>query len=115
MQVPPTGYPPFGFDAVPADPHDLEPVVVEFEPEAEDRNRLTTFFRWLLAIPHFIALAVIGLGAAVAWIVGFFAVLFTGRWPGGLRDFIVGYLRWDVRVQAYSLLLTDDYPPFSLD
>lgn len=107
-------YPPFGFDATPADPHDLEPVLVEFRPELEDRNRLTTFFRWVLAIPHYIVLAVLGLVAAVAWIIAFFAVLFTGRWPTGLHDFVVGYVRWTVRVTAYSLLLTDRYPPFSL-
>ena len=108
-------YPPFGFDATPADPHDLEPVLVDFQPELDDRNRLTTFFRWVLAIPHYIVLAVLSLVAAVAWIIAFFAVLFTGRWPAGLRDFVVGYVRWSVRVSAYSLLLTDQYPPFSLE
>jgi hypothetical protein len=90
-------------------------VLVDFQPELDDRNRLTTFFRWVLAIPHYIVLAVLSLVAAVAWIIAFFAVLFTGRWPAGLRDFVVGYVRWSVRVSAYSLLLTDQYPPFSLE
>lgn len=79
---------------------------------AVERNRLTTFFRGLLVIPHFIVLSVFGiiafLGLAVAW----FAVLFTGRWPEGLRSFAIGYFRWVFRVNGYLYLLTDAYPPF---
>jgi hypothetical protein len=51
----------------------------------------------------------------VALVIAFFAVLFTGRWPEGLRSFVVGVMRWGTRVNAYLLLLTDKYPPFSLD
>jgi hypothetical protein len=51
----------------------------------------------------------------VAWVIAFFAVLFTGRWPEGLRSFVVGVIRWGTRVSAYFLLLTDKYPPFSLE
>jgi Domain of unknown function (DUF4389) len=51
----------------------------------------------------------------VALVIAFFAVLFTGRWPEGLRSFIVGVMRWGTRVSAYFLLLTDTYPPFSLE
>jgi hypothetical protein len=48
-------------------------------------------------------------------LIAFFAVLFTGRWPDGLRSFLLGVMRWALRVEAYLLLLTDEYPPFSLD
>ena len=78
-------------------------------------NRVTTFFRSILAIPHFVALFFVGIAASVAWVIGAFAVLFTGRWPEGLRRFVVGSMRWTLRVNAYTVLLTDDYPPFSLD
>jgi hypothetical protein len=84
-----------------------------FAPELEDRNRLTVGFRIILAIPQLIVLAVLGVAAFVAWVIGFFAVLFTGRWPEGLRTFVVGYMRWFTRVEAYVGLLTDAYPPFA--
>jgi hypothetical protein len=90
-------------------------VRVEARPELEDRNRVTVFFRWLTVIPSAIVLTVIGIAAAVAAFIGAFAILFTGRWPEGLRTFLVGYLRWTVRLSGYALLLTDEYPPFSLD
>ena len=66
-------------------------------------------------IPQFIVLAVLGLAGFVAALIAFFAVLFTGHWPDGLRDFVVKVMRWSLRVQAYFLLLTDEYPPFALD
>lgn len=106
-------YPPFSFEATDRDPGDYVGEMVDFEPELEGRNRLTTFFRFILVIPHVIALFFVGIAAMVAWIVGFFAVLFTGRWPEGLREFVVGFMRWSLRVTAYHLLLTDEYPPFS--
>jgi hypothetical protein len=71
--------------------------------------------KWLLAIPHFIVLWFLTIALYVVIIVGFFAVLFTGRWPDGLRDFVVGFYRWSLRVQAYYTLLVDEYPPFSLE
>ena len=108
-------YPPFAFATTGADPGDVARVRVEVEPQLEDRNRLTTFFRLLLALPHFLALAVLMLGAAICVVIGFFAVLITGGWPDGLRRFVLGVMRWGVRVQAYVYLLTDEYPPFSLD
>ncbi len=70
--------------------------------------------KWLLAFPHYIALIFVGIGAFFALIGAFFAVLFTGHWPRGLFDFVAGTLRWGYRVSAYVLLLTDEYPPFSL-
>jgi Domain of unknown function (DUF4389) len=108
-------YPPFTFAATPADPGDDPRVRVDVVPELTDRNRLTTFFRIILVIPHFIVLALLGIAVWVVAIIGFFAVLFTGRWPAGLQAFALGVGRWWLRVQAYMLLLTDEYPPFATD
>jgi hypothetical protein len=72
--------------------------------------------KWFLAIPHYIVLFFLAIAAFVVWIVAWFAVLFTGRYPRSLFDFTVGVLRWGLRVEAYALLLvTDKYPPFSLE
>ncbi|QEC48176.1 DUF4389 domain-containing protein [Baekduia soli] len=81
----------------------------------ERRSRLTTFFRALLAIPHYIALWLWGMVAALAVVVAWFALLFTGRWPQGLYDFVAGFLRYSTAVSGYVALLTDEYPPFSPD
>jgi hypothetical protein len=108
-------YPPFTFDMTPTDPGDDPRVRLDIIPELTDRNRLTCAFRIILVIPQFIVLAVLWLAGAVALVIAFFAVLFTGQWPPGLRDFVVKVMRWNQRVQAYFLLLTDQYPPFTLD
>lgn len=108
-------YPPFTLDTTTTDPGDDPRVHVEVEPQIEDRNRLTTGFRLILALPHLIVLALFAIALTVVAIIGFFAVLFTGQWPEALRTFALGVGRWWVRVQAYLLLLTDDYPPFTLD
>jgi hypothetical protein len=108
-------YPPFTFGTTGADPGDAPRVRADFVPALEGRNRLTTFFRLLLAIPHFVVVSLVGMAAVVCVLIAFFAVLFTGRWPAGIRAFVVGALRWNLRVQAYLMLLTDEYPPFSLD
>ncbi len=108
-------YPPFTFATTPADPGDYPRLRVDFQPELENRNRVTAAFRIFLVLPHFIVLAVLGIAAWVAWVIAFFAVLFTGKWPEGLRNFVLGVVRWSLRVQAYFLLLTDVYPPFSLE
>ena len=71
--------------------------------------------KWLLLIPHVIALFFVGIGAVLVAIFGFFAVLFTGRWPLGAFEYMVGTFRWGYRVSAYFHLMTDAYPPFSLD
>ena len=71
--------------------------------------------KWLLAIPHYVVLIVLWLAAFVAIVVAWFAILLTGRYPRALFDFVVGVARWSVRVGAYAfLLVTDQYPPFSL-
>jgi len=81
----------------------------------QDLNRWLPLVKWLLAIPHYIVLAFLAIGAILAILIAWFAVLFTGRYPRGLFDYVVGVARWGLRVQAYAiLLLTDRYPPFSL-
>lgn len=81
-----------------------------------DLNRWYPLFKWLFAIPHYIVLAFLAVGAFFAVIFAWFAVLFTGRYPRGLFDFVVGVGRWQLRVVAYAwLLVTDRYPPFSLE
>jgi Domain of unknown function (DUF4389) len=86
-----------------------------FGPELENRNRVAVGFRLILAIPQLIVVAILGIAALLVWLIALFAVLFTGRWPEGLRTFVVGYIRWVTRVEAYIGLLTDAYPPFRLD
>lgn len=85
-------------------------------PEVEqDLNRWLPLVKWLLAIPHYIVLAVLFVVVVFVVLIAWFAILFTGRYPQGLFDFVVGVGRWALRVQAYAfLLLTDRYPPFSL-
>ena len=107
-------YPPFEFTGPAIDPGTDPPT--RFSVEYPERlSRLLIFVKWLLAIPHYVVLIFLLVGAAVASIIGFFAVLITGRWPEGLRQFIIGVHRWGYRVQAYVYLLTDVYPPFRLD
>jgi hypothetical protein len=100
-------YPPFGDDAYPA--------AIEVADPAGPRDRLTVAFRLILAIPHFIVLAFVMFGWCVTTIVAWFAILLTGDYPQGLYGFGVGTLRWMLRLQAYLLLLVDEYPPFSLE
>ncbi len=80
----------------------------------QELSRWLIFIKWLLAIPNIIVLYVLLIGALVAWVIAWFAILFTGRFPRGLFDFIVGVLRWNYRINAYINLMRDDYPPFSL-
>jgi Domain of unknown function (DUF4389) len=104
-------YPPFTFATATSDPGDDPRVRVDVQPQLTDRNRLTAFFRIILVIPQAIVLVVLTFAAGV---VTFIAVLFTGSWPTGMRDFVINVDRWSLRVQAYFLLLTDEYPPFTL-
>jgi hypothetical protein len=92
-------------------------VVLEFPyPDAKDGlNRWLPLVKWLLAIPHYVILIFLTLAAIVAVIVAWFAILFTGRYPRGIFDFVEGVIRWWNRVIGYAfILITDDYPPFSL-
>jgi hypothetical protein len=84
-------------------------------PDAQQLNRWLPLIKWLLAIPHYFVLIFLGIGAVVAVIVAWFAILFTGTYPRGLFDFVVGVLRWVNRVNGYAFaLVTDEYPPFRL-
>lgn len=89
------------------------PVQLSFE-RAPTYSRLLIFVKWLLVIPHYIALMFLGIGAWMVIIVSWFAVLITGRYPRGMFDYMVGVQRWGLRAGAYYMLLTDKYPPFSL-
>ena len=84
-------------------------------PDAVELNRWLPLVKWLLAIPHYLILFVLGLVSLVAVVIAWFAILITGRYPCALFDFIVGFLRWNNRVIAYAFVLTTDrYPPFRL-
>jgi hypothetical protein len=85
-------------------------------PDAErELNRWLPLVKWFLAIPHFIVLIFLDIAAIVVVAVAWFAILFTGRYPRGIFDFVQGVIRWHNRVTAYALvLITDRYPPFSL-
>jgi len=85
-------------------------------PDVEtDLNQWMPLFKWLLAIPHYFILFFLGIAALFATIIAWFAILLTGQYPQGLFDFVVGVGRWGLRVEAYAILLvTDEYPPFSL-
>jgi hypothetical protein len=100
-------------------PSTVEEQAVHLEidyPDVEhDLNRWLPLVKWLLAIPHYVVLIVLWLAAFVAIVVAWFAILLTGRYPRALFDFVVGVARWSLRVGAYAfLLVTDQYPPFSL-
>jgi len=105
-------YPPFDFTSANVDPG-TDPARLSIA-RPERLSRLLIFVKWLLVIPHFVVLFFVFIGAMFVWIGGFFAVLVTGRWPEGMRTFLVGTFRWTMRVTAYAYLLTDQYPPFSL-
>ena len=85
-------------------------------PDAQhDLNRWLPLVKWLLAIPHYIVLFFLSIGAFLAVVIAWFAILITGRYPRALFDYVVGVGRWWLRVSAYTaLLITDRYPPFSL-
>jgi len=90
-------------------------VDIDYPDVERDLNRWLPLVKWLLAIPHFIVLFFLTIGAVIAVVLAWFSILITGRYPRGLFDFVVGVGRWGLRVQAYALLLaTDRYPPFSL-
>src|SRR5947209_869018 len=113
-------------DARPGQPPGY-PVDFDVEPQLTGRNRLTTAFRLILAVPHILIIGGGGVGAGIGGfrgngalsaaafvmaVVAWFAIVFTGEHPRGLWDFAAYYMRWRVRVGAYLGLLRDDYPPF---
>lgn len=99
-------YPPFGDGAYPAE-------LVLAEPPTS-RDRLTVFFRIVVAIPHLISLGLLSVAWAFTTTVAWLSILFTGRYPEMLYGFALGVFAWTTRVEAYLLLLNDEYPPFSL-
>lgn len=99
-------YPPFGDAPYPA--------ALEIVDPTDPRNRLTVAFRLFLGIPHFIALVFVLTAWCLTTIVAWFIILVTGAYPRGLHEFGAGALRWRLRVEAYMMLLVDEYPPFSL-
>jgi hypothetical protein len=106
-------YPPFN-----GEPGEY-PVTFEID-QPEELSRLMIFVKWLLVIPHLIVLFFVWLASLVVLFIAFFAILFTGRYPRGMFDFLVGAMRWSLRVNAYGFvpwggwLQTDRYPPFAL-
>ncbi len=88
------------------------PVTIGIE-HKERLSRLTTFFRYFMAMPHYICLYGIGIAASVIVFISWWAILFTARYPVWAFEFVSGYFRWYTRVNGYCLLLTDKYPPFS--
>ena len=98
-------YPPFGDAPYPASLTIVDPI--------GPRDRVTVGFRLFLGIPHFIVLVCLVFAWWITSFVAWLAILFTGAYPQGLYDFGVGAMQWLIRVEAYMLLLVDDYPPFS--
>ena len=106
-------YPPFDFD-VSSEDDGMEPHTSLSLAYPEHLDRWKPLYKWFLAIPHLFVLVGLGIVAVLGIIGGFFAVLFTGAYPEGIRDFLVNTYRYTLRVEAYVGFLTDRYPPFSL-
>jgi hypothetical protein len=88
---------------------------LEYPDAKEGLNRWLPLVKWFLAIPHYVVLFFLYIGAILAVIAAWFAILFTGRYPRALFDYVVGVMRWGNRVAAYAFVLaTDKYPPFRL-
>ncbi len=107
-------YPPFQFATTAQDPGG-HPVTVNVVPALTDRNRLSVGLRIFYAIPALLVLIVIAFVGSICWLIGFFAVLFTGKWPAGLRTWVMKCMRAGLRFQAYVFLLTDEMPPLNFD
>ena len=90
-------------------------IQIPYPDAMHELNRWLPLVKWLLAIPHYIVLWLLGIAAFFCVVIAWFAILFTGRYPRSLFDFVVGVFRWWLRVVAYAFLLTTDrYPPFSI-
>ena len=107
-------YPAYDFSMSDAEPGG-SPVDISVEPALVGRDRLTVGLRFIWAIPAILYAVLIAIVGIICWILAFFAVLFTGRWPDGLRSWVMKMLRVSIRTNAYVLLLTDEYPPFATD
>jgi len=90
-------------------------IEIPYPDAKEGLNRWLPLVKWFLAIPHYVVLWFLWIAAIVCVVIAWFAILFTGRYPRGLFDFVVGVYRWSLRVDVYAfLLITDRYPPFRL-
>ena len=88
---------------------------LEYPDAREDLSRWLPLVKWFLAIPHYVVLAFLSIGALFAVVAAWFSILFTGRYPRALFNYVVGVMRWSNRVSAYAFVLaTDKYPPFRL-
>ena len=88
---------------------------LEYPDARKDLSRWMPLVKWFLAIPHYVVLAVLSIGALFAVVAAWFSILFTGRYPRALFKYVVGVMRWSNRVSAYAFVLaTDEYPPFRL-
>ncbi len=88
---------------------------IPYPDATSELNRWLPLVKWLLAVPHYIVLFFLGVAAVICVVIAWFAILFSGGYPRALFDFVVGVLRWGLRVTAYAfILVTDQYPPFSL-
>lgn len=106
-------YPPFDFQPT-ADDDGVEPHTAVSLTYPGELNRWKPLYKWILAVPHYVVMLGLAIASVFVVIAGFFAVIFTGQYPEGPRNFLVGAYRYNVRVQAYVGLLTDRYPPFSM-
>lgn len=100
-------YPPFGNGDYPAR--------LDLPRPPDERDRVSVVLRLLLAVPHVLAVWFLGIAWGFTTVIAWFAILITGEFPAALHQFGVGVLRWNTRVEAYLLLLRDEYPPFALD
>jgi hypothetical protein len=91
----------------------MYPVTYQAENPGEGRNRLTVFFRYILAIPLFIVAFFYAIVAEICAVIAWFSIVFTGQYPPGLYNFVAGYLRFIARATGYIHLMTDEYPPFN--
>ncbi|NIR37073.1 MAG: DUF4389 domain-containing protein [Actinobacteria bacterium] len=107
-------YPPFDFTQGPADNGQYPPVRLGLPDSPAEQPPRSAALNVFLAIPHYIVIAIIGIGAAVVLIIGWFAVLFSGAWPQGMRDFLVRYGNYYYRVWAYVVMVRRGYPSFGL-
>lgn len=108
-------YPSFSIETSFADPGTDPRVRTDVVPAVDGRNRASIFFRLFLLIPHSIVAIFLGIAWYVVVFIGWFAVIILGRWPAGLESFMIGFIRWNTRFNAYAYLLTDDFPPFGFE
>jgi len=106
-------YPPFDFQPSAGDDAEIPFTTVNFTYPGE-MSRWKPLYKWILAVPHYVVLFALAVAAIFVILFGFVAVVVTGSYPVGARDFLVGVYRYGLRVQAYVGLLTDTYPPFAV-